>query len=420
MKTGSLVRPSLRWLLAAALLFPACRMAADTIHPAAGDIPTADAGDPTQAEVPLPAADGWNGFLVYDAGVGVWTVAVLPVFGLYGSPEIVGLDDLGRCTVLISYSGKWTPLQTVQEGEWFGPVVRADVDPEHDGPELYVGGKRGNVYQIRTHPTGGFDARIVTHIPGEEVHTLAAADLRPDRPGDELYAFTHTGAAYELRPGDPREEFARVRVATLPGRVRDALVLPAPDGTAPRLAVANRAGEVALLSAGRDGLERRVILSEAMGFGRIARRTPPAGGSPTAGGAPEVLYVTRDDGLVLRLEERTPGGVWQREVVYAGPQGPRGLVAGRFDADPRRETIAIFGYDKKVQILSRAPGGAWEAETIFTDTDKGHWLAVGELDGRNGTDELVSSGYAGRIVMLSRPPGYGLDGVTTDPDDRQR
>jgi hypothetical protein len=411
-------------LLATTLLLCACSAIGSAPTALPGEDPASDAGDPTQGEVPLPSADGWNAFLVHAADVGVWTVAVLPVFGLYGSPEIVGLDDLGRCTVLISYSGKWTPLQTVQEGEWFGPVVHADVDPAYAGRELYVGGKRGNVYQIRPHATGGFDARIVAHIAGEEVHTLAAADLSFDDPGDELLAFTHTGAVYALRPGDPREEFAREHVAQLPGRARDALVIPAPHGGAPSLAVANRAGEVALLKLGADGLKRRVILSESMGFGRIARRRMPADDRPVVGDLsppdaipPEVLYVTRDDGLVLRLEETTPGGSWQREVVYAGPQGPRGLVSGRFDTDPGRETLAVFGYDKKVQILSRADDGSWNVETVFTDIDKGHWLAVGELDGRNGTDEIVSSGYSGRIVMLARPPGYGLVGVATDPDD---
>ena len=103
------------------------------------------------------------------------------------------------------------------------------------------------------------------------------------------------------------------------------------------------------------------------------------------------------------------GDCWESEVVYLGPQGPRGIAAGRFHADPEVETVAVFGYSAKVELLSRRTGGTWEVETLFVDRDKGHWLCTAELDGRNATDELLASGYGGRIVLLSRPPGYGLD-----------
>jgi hypothetical protein len=104
--------------------------------------------------------------------------------------------------------------------------------------------------------------------------------------------------------------------------------------------------------------------------------------------------------------ERTGADTWQSELIYSGPQGMRGVAAGRFDADPKVETIALFGYSKKIEILTRGVEG-WRVETAFEDRDKGHWIAAGELDGRNGTDELVASGYGGRIVLLSRPPGFG-------------
>src|SRR6185436_17834808 len=117
---------------------------------------------------------------------------------------------------------------------------------------------------------------------------------------------------------------------------------------------------------------------------------------PSRDAAAEVLYVTRDDGLILRYEQQ-PGGEWSREPIYAGPQGPRGIAAGRFYDDPNRESVAVFGYSKKLQIVSRLPGQPWRVETIFTDEDQGHWLSMGEIDGRNGTDELIASGFGGRI-----------------------
>lgn len=119
-----------------------------------------------------------------------------------------------------------------------------------------------------------------------------------------------------------------------------------------------------------------------------------------------MLYATRDDGLVLRFEQE--GSTWQRELVYAGPQGPRGIAAGRFDADPAVETVAVFGYSARVELLSRRAGEPWRVETLLEDRDKGHWLETAELDGRNATDELLCSGYGKRVLLLARAPGHGL------------
>jgi hypothetical protein len=141
-----------------------------------------------------------------------------------------------------------------------------------------------------------------------------------------------------------------------------------------------------------------------MGMGRLAL-------APASTGAGPVLYATHDDGRILRAA-RGAGGAWRTEVIYHGPLGPRGVVAGPFDEDPAVETVAVFGYSGKVELLTRGPEG-WRAETIFEDRDKGHWLAVAELDGRNGTREILTSGYSGRIVLLSRPPGYGRAELAT-------
>ena len=94
-----------------------------------------------------------------------------------GSPEVVALDDEGRCTVLVSYSGRWSPVRAVHDGRWLAPVAHGDLDPEVPGPELYVGGERGNVYQVVGHKSSVLDARLVAELPGREVHTLVLADL---------------------------------------------------------------------------------------------------------------------------------------------------------------------------------------------------------------------------------------------------
>jgi len=366
--------------------------------------------DPTKGEVPLAAEAGWNGYLVHDAGVGVWTVRSYPIYRHLACPEVVGLDDRGRCTILVSYSGKWTPVQTVHDGEWLGGIAHLDLDPRRAGPELYTGGKRGRLYQIHPRRRGGLETRIVADIPGDEIHTLIGGPLGGAGQPPVLLIFTRSGRVHRLRAGTgPDAALQLEAIGTVPGRVRDAALIPRPDGSAPWIATASRAGEAALLRVDGDRLERRVILSAPMGLGRLALARARAGRSP-------VLYVSRDDGVVLRLEQHDREDDWSREVIYAGPQGPRGVVAGRFDADPEVETVAVFGYSRKVQLLSRSPGEPWTARTIFTDTDKGHWLAVAELDGRNATDEILGSGYSGRIFLLTRPPGFGRDGVPTDPD----
>ncbi|HEX6885168.1 MAG TPA: hypothetical protein VF530_17470 [Planctomycetota bacterium] len=383
-------------LLAAGILPLGCR-APGPSHPPE---PGSTGADPTKDEVPLAALGGWNATLVLDQGpVGVWTVGVMDVFPQYGCPEIAALDDRGRFHALWSYSGKWTPVTTVHDGKWLGGLSQADVDPRIPGTEVYVGSQNGNVWQVTRQVEAFLDCRLVAQLAGHEVHTLVAGELDPRHPGGELLVFTRPGALFELRPrSDGLDGFASEHLQDLEGRIRDALILPGGEGAA-RIATVGRHGKVETLRIGPDRLEWRTVHEVPMGAGRLALR-PPTPGQPL------VLYSTCDDGRVYRHEERAPDS-WSSELVYAGPQGMRGCCAGRFDADPSVETLAVFGYSKRVELLARHDGH-WTAETLFVDTDKGHWLAAGELDGRNTTDELIASGYSGRIVLLARPPGYGL------------
>jgi hypothetical protein len=358
--------------------------------------PSSAEGDPAKGEVALGSRAGWDAFLLLDTeGVGVWGVEAFQVFEQFGSPEVVALDDQGRCNVLVSYSGSWTPLRAVHDGRWLGPSAHGDIDPAVPGRELYVGGQRGNVYQVVGHRSAGMSSRVVAELPGHEIHTLVAGDLQPERPGMELLVFTRPGAMCFLRPSAQSPGFEVEWLGELPGRVRDAVVLPAVGGEAPWIATVSRAGRVELLRFTRSGPEWQTVHAEEMGFGRIALR-------PAQQGPELVLYTTSDDGRVLRHERGADNG-WSTSLVYAGPQGPRGLVAGALAADPAVESLIVFGYSGKVQQLSRG-ADAWSVETIFQDTDRGHWLALAELDGRNESLEILCSGYAGRVVMLARPP----------------
>jgi len=366
-------------------------------------------GNPRLHEVALPARAGWNAFLLFDNGsTGIWTVESYPVFPQYGSPEVVGADDLGRLWVLISYSGKWTPLQAVNDGKWLGGLAHGDVDPRIEGAELYAGSQRGNVYQVVAWHHGALDSRLIAHLPGKEIHTLVAGDFDPRNPGPELLIFTRPGALYEATPTGADGTFETRLLQVLPGRVRDAVALPPEDGGLPAVATVSRAGLLQLLRFTEKGPVWSLIHAEAMGMGRIALRPPETG-------KPLVLYSTLDDGRILR-HERQASGAWKTETIYLGSQGARGVAAGPFDADPGRETVAVFGYSGKVELLTRTDEG-WKGETLFRDRDKGHWLAAAELDGRNATREILLSGYGGRIVMLARPPGYGRPEIRTAGDD---
>ncbi|MCB9913704.1 MAG: hypothetical protein H6828_00985 [Planctomycetes bacterium] len=362
---------------------------------------------PAEGESPLPTlVDDWDAALVFDdRGTGVWCVKSAQVFPQYGVPELVALDDWGVCHVLVSYSGKWTPLSRVHDGRWLGTLAAGDVDPLVPGAELYVGGAGGNLYQLRGYASGALDARLIAQYPGLELHTLVGGDLDPRSPGAELLLFTRPGALYRVSPTGPDGAFESVLLEELGGRVRDAVVLPARPGRAREVAVVSRAGWLRLLSIDADGAHWESVHEEPMGMGRLAL-------AQSSSAERVVLYAGTDDGRVWRHERANDA--WTSALVYAGPQGVRGLAAGRFDPDPHAETVAVFGYSGLVQLLRRTPQG-WTVESIFDYGDKGHWLGVAEADGRNATDELVGTGYGGRVFLLSRPPGTGLGAVALQP-----
>ncbi|MEX0741435.1 MAG: hypothetical protein WD079_01475, partial [Phycisphaeraceae bacterium] len=285
----------------------------------------------------------------------------------------------------------------ISDGKWLGGLAHGDVDPRITGAETYTGSQQGNLYQIVAHPNLILDYRLIALIPGREIHTLVAGDVDAAHDGPELIVFTRPGGVYRVTATGPHGTFETKSLGDYEGRVRQAIVLPRQRDETPDIVTVSRNGKLELLRLTKTGPEWKTMYADRMGMGRVALR-------PMRDSKPVVLYATQDDGRVLRLERAS--GDWKSEVIYHGPQGPRGIVAGYFDEDHSVETIATFGYSKKVELLTRQ-GSSWQAETIFEDRDKGHWLAVAELDGRNNTHEIIASGYGARIVMLARLPGYG-------------
>jgi len=286
-----------------------------------------DSKDPRDGRVTLPGMSGWDASLVIDNGdVGIWTVDSFQVFDQYACPEVVGLDNDGRCHVLVSYSGRWTPITAVHDTKWLGGLAHGDVDPRTKGSEIYVGSQRGNLYQIVAYPHTALDNRLIAHFRGREIHTIVAGDVDPRTKGRELFVFTRPGGLFRITPSGPDGTWETTHLQDLPGRVRDARIF------GDSIATVSRAGRLALLRITQAGPTWETIYESAMGMGRISH----------APERPNVLYTTLDDGRVLRHERGSDG--WKTETIYLGPQGPRGIAAGRFDADPAIETVAVFGY----------------------------------------------------------------------------
>jgi hypothetical protein len=370
-------------------------------------VPIEADGSPAE---PLVAADGWRAEVVLDvAPTGVWFVQPFDVFPQYAEPELVALDDLGRCWVIVSYGGRWTTYSTGADGTWLGVADLGDVDPRIRGAEVYAGAESGRVWQVVGHPEGVIDRRLVAWLEGRAIHSLVTGDFDPRRDGMEVLAFTEPAEAWLLTPGDPAVDgFEARRVAELSGRIRNAVVLDtaaerAASSTplADRVLLASRAGTLELwrgMSDSGAGAPTEVLAQRGFGIGRVAVRP----GSTSLAG---VAYFTYEDGTIWRMAW-SAGRFEPARQIHAGHRGPRGIASGRFHADAERESVAIYGYSREVQLLTRPASGAgpWEVETLFVDADKGHGLAAVELDGRNDTDELVLCGYSGRVVLLARRP----------------
>lgn len=63
----------------------------------------------------------------------------------------------------------------------------------------------------------------------------------------------------------------------------------------------------------------------------------------------------RDDGTVYRHQRDSSS--WITEMIYAGPRGMRGVAVGSFEAAASIETLAVFGYSKRVELSTRDRSG---------------------------------------------------------------
>jgi hypothetical protein len=351
-----------------------------------------------EAAVPAPISletfHGWKGKLLWESDSGVWSILAADVLESRAGLEIVAMDDLGRANLIFMNNDEPVSWITVMDGQWLGAAGFGDVDPKRPGPELYVTGARGNVYQVVTLPQGGFESRVVW-FARDEVHSLILDEAVPGNPGPDLLACTLEGGIHLLVPAAEGEPWESRLLYKDPGRVRDAVVVDCdPTLEGKEILYVSRSGRFVQLGWKDDTIRDRIVFQDAQGLARIALGKEPVSDET-------LVYTAGDDGRIFRYTVSS-AGEWQGRVIYEGPPGCRGVAVGRFTKDPSQESLAVFGYSMEVVLLVRNEGSEnFESLIIFKDTDKGHWLAAVNLDPRNDTDELVASGYSSRVVLLT-------------------
>jgi hypothetical protein len=363
-------------------------------------VTTPPESDPTAREVPVEALSGWNARLAYDGqGLEVLGIQAREVFPQYAAPELVALDERGRCHVLVADGSRCVPLTVALDGSALRCLTQGDFDGQVAGDELYAGSERGRIYQIVGDREGQLVTRTVADLDGRKVSALLAADAIPWEPGVELLVFSDPGGLWLVSEVEGKSE-ARL-VQDLDGAVLGACLLPAREDQPPEIVTASRDGRLEIVQWTDAGPIWRSVHRLPAGMGPLACATVLA----DEWGEATVIYNACDDGTLWR-HVAGQGGDWTHEMIYAGPRGPRGIALGRF-VEQGGESLAVFGDSGRVELLTRQ-GDDWAVETLFESAGLGRGIAAGELDGRNRTDELALAGDGTRVVVLSRPPGYGL------------
>jgi len=138
------------------------------------------------AERSLPAAEGWEAWALPPAGAGLTRVAALDLAEDTRSPELVALDERGRCWILARSGARWSARPGLHDPDALLALAHANVDPRTPGRETLVGGRSGNLYAFGLHAGGAIDARPIARFPGATVECILAGDLDPFRAGAEL------------------------------------------------------------------------------------------------------------------------------------------------------------------------------------------------------------------------------------------
>lgn len=212
------------------------------------------------------------------------------------------------------------------------------------------------------------------------IHGVCAADLMPERAGDEL-----------LLVGFSREAHVAWREGGA-WRVEPAGRLPGPG----KNAVPFRGGAAVACA---DGTVVHVVRRDGAWAADAIDRID-AGRARLASDGERLLVASDDGGLDLL----TPGpDGWRRERLHRSQSKLRGAVLADLDPDVPGVEAATAGYDQRLLVLTHR-GEAWLAETAYEDDARFHHLAAGDVLPDVPGLELASCGYSGRVVVVHRAP----------------
>ncbi len=326
------------------------------------------------------------------------------------------------CSSAVEAEAGWETLIALETDAKLGGCVVADLDPSLPGKEIAVVASTGAAYMV-SHGEGGFVVEAICQLPGEMIQ-VAAGDLDPDHPGDELILVgAKQGGEDDGGPGvavhawreadgwrhqvvledekllhgvaigelDPGHAGAEVMVA---GYTHNAHLLGLSAGGWRKLAqvdvgakakgvavglggavVANEDGSLVALSLGEDGWACRPLARCPAPLARVTAT------------AEEVLFCSNDGALRRHRDGETT-------ELYRSPDRLRGAVMlEATDGSPSRQRLATASYTGEVVVLNDG-----EAEVVARDDGKFHHLTSGELPGLGSC--LVGCGYSGRVLVI--------------------
>lgn len=135
---------------------------------------------------------GWRHEVVYSDAHGQSRVAA-------GAPGILVGGDKGKVTLVHRDSGRWVSECLFRDFAKIRGTAIADIDPAHEGPELYACGYSGRVTQLVSDKNGYWHARTL-YTADSPLHHLLAAEFDPTHADLELVTCGHGGKLIALSP----------------------------------------------------------------------------------------------------------------------------------------------------------------------------------------------------------------------------
>ena len=375
------------------------------------------ASGPEPLSVPAVLDAGWELSTVYRGDTRINGVACGELDPNTPGEEIVAVDQRGAVRAFRRSGDGFEsmdlgPAVSRNMGELV-QVICADLVPSAPGDEIiavgmFEGGEddggRGIVRVFARHPMAAgewVEARLVTPAL---VHAVAAGDVDPSRPGQELVVAGYFGAARLLgliatEEWLSIEDLSAAHGLEHPGNAKGACV------TGGGFALACDDGGLIEFTRGENGV---LSVHGRRDLGAALARIAPFPGDGV---------VVCDNGGVLRVIERGAGGQLNGPVtgLERADNRLRGAVVADLVPGDEGIEVATAGYDGIIRVITlenveirsmdhpdRAarPGLMSSKRSVARDSAKLHHLTTGKIDGLGLC--LVSCGYSGSVLLVHR------------------